>query len=60
MYCTERVLPIYSQAVQEARIMRGEWAVLQEVNDPSMVHEVPTILRKSLRIKIGLIHLLPI
>jgi hypothetical protein len=34
-YYTEHLLPIYINAVQEARIFRNQEAILQEDNDPS-------------------------
>ena len=34
-YYTERLLPVYIKAVQEARISRDQDAILQEDNDPS-------------------------
>ena len=34
-YYTERLLPVYIKAVQEARIFRDQDAILQEDNDPS-------------------------
>jgi hypothetical protein len=35
IYYTERLLPVYIRAVQEARISRNQDAILQEDNNPS-------------------------
>jgi hypothetical protein len=34
-YYTERLLPVYIKAIQEARISRDQHAILQEDNNPS-------------------------
>ena len=48
-YYTERLLPVYIEAVQEARITRNQDSILQEDNDPS--HDTRSELNVAKQLK---------